>query len=131
MPEINIDLSWFPAWLLWTAGGALYFTIGIVISCLFKIREVRQRHYYFNGCGKVCCPGHVCVGQNNGDKHRCNGILGTTDHDTSDDFCKAGRQASPILWPAVLVISTFVKIFVVVSDLWGEVEQYGLKNVKK
>lgn len=131
MPEITINLSWLPGWLLWTGGGALYFTIGIFISCLFRIREVRQRHYYFYGCGKTCCPGHVCVGEEGADHHRCKGSWGTTDHDTSDDFCRAGRQFSIILWPPILVISMMVKVFVVIHNLWNEVEQYALKNSQR
>jgi hypothetical protein len=126
MPEITINLSWFPAWLLWTVGGAFYVTIGLAISCLFKVREAKQYLYWKSGCGATCCAGHKCGEAYT--NHKCNGTGLTTHHEVSFEFCRIGKCLSIPAWPAMLALSIPIKLCCVIKDLWWHAEQYGISH---
>lgn len=136
MYEITINMSWFPAWMLWAAGGAAYVGIGIVLSCLFKAREEQQKFYLDQGCGRQCCPGTRCgeivvVSYSERHHHRCSGDMLTTNHKFSSEACEVAKCASLIIWPIVLVIGAFGQLACVIRDLWWHSGQYGLRKVKR
>lgn len=136
MYEITINMSWFPAWMMWTLGGAMYFSIGVILSCLFKAREARQEYYVDHGCGKECCPGVRCgqtvqISYSERHSHRCRGDNLTIDHKFSWEASQIAKCASLVVWPLVLVIGAGGQIACVIKDLWHHAEQYGLKGLKK
>jgi hypothetical protein len=135
MYEITVNMSWFPAWMLWSIAGAMYFSIGIVLSCVFKARETVQDYYRRKGCGQVCCSGNVCgkphPNDYRGEVHFCNGANLTTNHQSSWEACQIGKCASIPLWPAVLAIGSFIKFCGLIKDLWHHAGLYGLKLEEK